>query len=423
MLEARRKAALAIGRAAHEVLALGEVTLARRLAALALETSEVEANLHSVMAGVLEAEGRHAEALPHWRRAVACAPDSVGQRFNLALALMRAGELAEGLALQEARYDKEKWTSLAAAGSLDGLLHRIPRLGDALGGKRVLVFTEQGLGDCVWAARWLPRLAATGARLSLATRPELRELLSERAPFEDVLGPPPDEPKAKLNLAALAGRFEAFLPIMSLPWILGVTRSEPDGVPWLRPDPAEIAAWRRRHKAALPGARLIVGLAWLANPESQSGAVRSLPAEALAPLGELSGVGFVSLQGGDAGPRRRLLELLPRATDALSGGEVPLSQLAAAIAATDVLITVDTLAMHLAGSMGHPAVVALSHQAPGFLPGLAKTCGWYPSLTLLRRRSEETWQALVGRISPELLSRVVDPGQGRAAHSSPAGIE
>jgi ADP-heptose:LPS heptosyltransferase len=94
---------------------------------------------------------------------------------------------------------------------------------------------------------------------------------------------------------------------------------------------------------------------------------------------------------------------------------VPLPELAAAIAATDVLITVDTLAMHLAGSMGHPAVVLLSHQVPGFLPGLAQSCGGYPSLTLLRRQPEEDWATLARRITPDLLAEIVAIGRSEAA--------
>jgi hypothetical protein len=403
---ARRAAARAIGKAAHDVLALGEVGLAHRLARLALETSDAEANLHSVMAGVLEAEGRLDEALVHWRRAVACAPDSAGQRFNLALALLRAGELAEGLALQEARYDKDKWTSLAAAGSLDGLLHRIPRPGDDLAGRRVLVFTEQGLGDCLWAARWLPRLARAGARLTLATRPALRPLLAPLAPFEEVLGPPPEAPEAKINLAALAGRFDAFLPMMSLPWLFGATCPDAEGVPWLRPDPDAVAAWRRRHEAALPGATTIAGLVWRSSPEGASAAVRSLPTEALAPLGACPGLGLVVLQGGVAEERRQLRGILPEALDDADGRDVAMEAMPAAMAATDLLITVDTMAMHLAGSMAHPAIVLVSQAAPGFVLGTAGDCGWYPSLRLLRRQPGEAWSGVVERIAPQLLAEV-----------------
>jgi ADP-heptose:LPS heptosyltransferase len=170
-----------------------------------------------------------------------------------------------------------------------------------------------------------------------------------------------------------------------------------------------VAEWRGRFRAALPEARVIAGLVWLANPESQSGAVRSVPVEALAPLAGLPGLGVVALQGGAAEARQGLGAVLPGAVDGLAGGEVPLPELAAAIAATDVLITVDTLAMHLAGSMGHPAVVLLSHQVPGFLPGLAEGSGWYPSLRLLRQRPGEGWEAVVRRVAAEGLS---EPARG-----------
>jgi ADP-heptose:LPS heptosyltransferase len=351
------------------------------------------------MAGVLEAQGRLDAALPFWRQALACEPTSAGHRFNLALALMRCGALREGLALQEARYEKPTWSSLAAAGSLDGLQHRIPRPGDDLAGRRVLVFTEQGLGDCIWAARWLPRLEATGARLTLAARPALRPVLEQQARFEAVLEPPADTPGAKINLAAFAGRFDALLPIMSLPWLPGVTAADGAHIPWLRPDPRRVADWRRRYREALPNARIHAGLVWQVNPESVSANARSLPIEAFAGLAARPGLGLVALQGGTSPTRARLHDVLPDAIDGLAGGEPPLVDLAAAIAATDVLITVDTMAMHLAGAMGHPAFVLASHEAPGFVLGREGNCAWYPSLRLQRRLPEEDWAAVVQRIA------------------------
>jgi len=399
----RRAAALAVAKAAHEVLRLGEVTLAHRLATTALEVAEDAANLHSVMAGVMEAQGRHAAAIPYWRRAMACAPGSGEHRFNLALALLRQGDVGEGFALQEARYDKEKWTSIALPGSLDGLLHRIPRPGDELSGKRVLLFTEQGLGDCLWAARWLPAFARRGAGLTLATRSVLRPLLEPLAAFEAVLEPPESTADAKINLGALAGRFDAFVPMLSLPWLLGVERPGPDGVPWLQPDAQEVASWRARFEAALPGRLRIIGVVWRANPANQSGQTRSVPPAALAPLSGLAGTGIVALQGGPAQGHG-----LPGSFQALPTRDIPLRSLAAAIAATDLLVTVDTMAMHLAASMGHPCRVLVATSAPGFVLGDdVKTCRWYPSARLHRQQANDRWEETVG----ELVAEIAKVGQ------------
>lgn len=410
------RAALVIAAAARELLALGDPGRARHLACMALETCAEPANVHSVMAGVLEATGEFAPALLHWRRAAAAAPASPGHRFNLALALLRAGEVEEGLALQEARIGKEGWSSLAAQGSLDGLRHRMPRPGDPLAGRRLLVFTEQGLGDCLWAARWLPALAATGARLTLATRPALRGLLAPLAPFEAVLGPPEDRPDAKINLAALAGGHDGFLPIMSLPWLLGIRSAGQAGVPWLRPEPQRVAAWRMRFGDAVGPARRRVGLVWLANPENLSGAERSVPVEALAPLAAAAGAPLIALQGGAV--RAAAVAALPWLIDGLPGGEGPLEDLAAAIAATDLLVTVDTMAMHLAGSMGHPALVLAATSAPGFVLGPAREhCGWYPSLRLVRRQQQEDWADTAARAAAEV--RALDEGWPARAMQGP----
>ncbi len=383
--------ALKLAEAAHALVRQGRFAQAWQAVDLALSVDADLANAHTLKAHLLERRGAFNDALPHWREAVRLQPAAPGHRFNLALALLGAGCLAEGFALQEARLEKTDWNSLAMAGSFAGLRQRVPRPGDDLSGKRVLAFTEQGLGDMLWAARFLPAMATRCGVLDLACPPSLRPLLGDR-PGGDLLGPPDEQPGARLNLSALSGRYDAFLPLMSLPHVLGCTEPTP-GVPWLAADRALTAEWRARLAAALPGRRIIVGVVWRANPENGSAAERSFPPSVLAGLAQPD-IGVVNLQGGAPAGREALAAALPDAIDPLGEGDPPLDVLAAMLAATNLLITADTMAAHLAGALGHPAWVAVPAVANFYWMQRGETTPWYPRARLFRQAVGADWTAV-----------------------------
>ena len=382
--------------AAAELLRLGQFAQAAELARLALAEHEAMPAAHGVLAATLDETGDQREAMAHWQRAAALAPREPQFAFNLALALLLRGRYREGLRHYEARMlHGERWISLAAKGSFEGLHHRMPRPGDDLRGKNVLVFTEQGLGDCLWAARWLPALAGTGARVTLACRPTLRPLLASVPGVEAVVTPPPDQPQAKINLGMLSGRFQHFLPIMSLPWILGVDETDllrGAALPWCRPDPDRVAHWRHRYETAAPGARRRVGLVWRVNPESASYYQRLLPLRDFAALARAD-VQVINLQGGVSEGRQALASVVPGFLDPLTDGEPPLNEYAAMLAATDLLLTTDTMPAHLAGSIGHPCHVAVP-AAPAFYWVLGRDDSpWYPRMRLFRQARRGDWIA------------------------------
>lgn len=387
-------AARILAEAAGDLFGLGQFPQAEKIARMALAQHEALPAAHGVLAATLDETGGPQDALPHWERAAALAPQEPQAAFNLSLALLVRGRHCEGLQRYESRMlQGERWISLAAKGSFEGLHHRMPRPGDDLRGRTVLVFTEQGLGDCIWAARWLPALAGTGARVTLACRPALRPLFGGLAGLDEVVTPPPGQSHAKMNLGMLSGRFQHFLPIMSLPWILGVDEADPlrgAVLPWFRPEPARVAQWRSRYEAAAPGARLRVGLVWRANPESPSYGQRMLPLRAFAALARPD-VQVINLQGGAPAGREALADVVRGCHDPLADGEPPLDDYAAMVAATDLLLTADTMAAHLAGSMSHPCHVAVP-SAPNFYWVLGRDDSpWYPRMRLFRQVRRSDW--------------------------------
>ena len=382
--------------AAHELVRRDQCGLAWDAVQLALAVDAGVANAHMLKAHLLELRGEVLAALPHWRAAARLEPGMPGHRFNLALALLGCGMLTEGFALQEARLEKPDWNSLAAAGSFAGLRHRVPGPLDDLTGKRVLAFTEQGMGDMLWAARFLPALAERCAKLDLACPPTLRPVLAHVAHVAPggLLGPPEDQPAAKLNMAALSEQYDAFVPMMSLPNLLGGAGAV---VPWLRPDARRVTAWRERFAVALPGRRPIVGVVWRANPASNAGAARTFPPSVLGSLGR---AGAVNLQGGGSIGR----DALAGAFDPLAAGDVPLDEYAAMLAATDLLISADTMAAHLAGSMGHPTWVVVPRVANFYWGHTGTGSPWYPGSRVFRQADKVGWTDVGAAITRALAS-------------------
>jgi hypothetical protein len=257
----------------------------------------------------------------------------------------------------EARIDKPDWTARAIAPSRAAERRRLLRPGDPVEGRHILRVAEQGLSDCIMFARYLPLLAERGARITVACSPPLRPVFERIAGVATVLSPPPEQPLGKINLSR--AEFDAWVPLLSLARYFGTDfATVPAATPYLVIDPLRIAGWRRRYEAAGRPGMPKVGLVFQANPESGTATDRSVPIGDLAPLLQTAArADFVNLQGGAAG--RRLAAEHPGIIDA-TAEEVPLDEFAAAVAATDLLVAVDTMAAHCAGALGRPVWLLLA---------------------------------------------------------------
>src|SRR5271165_1274142 len=186
---------------ASKLLKIGRLDLARTVAELALIEDSGCASAHSVLAVVCDALAQWKKGLEHGRRAVELQPGSPQLRYNLALSTLRLDDYPAGFALMEARIDKLDWTALAIAPSRAAERHRMLQPGEPVDGRRILVVSEQGLGDCIMFARYLPLLAQRGARIAVACSPPLRPIFEHVAAVATVLSPPPEQPLGKINLS------------------------------------------------------------------------------------------------------------------------------------------------------------------------------------------------------------------------------
>jgi tetratricopeptide (TPR) repeat protein len=328
----------------------------------------------------LQALNRHAEAIASFDRALALAPDYADAHFNKSLALLAVGNYRAGQAEYEWRWKRT------------GTEHLRPNfgrplwLGEApLAGRTILLHAEQGLGDTIQFVRYVPRLAAAGAKVVLEVHPELKALLSRLPGAVAVIGR--GEPRPA---------FDLHCPLGSLPLALKTEpASVPADIPYLAADPARVERWRARLEA-LGSPR--VGIVWAGNTAHANDRNRSLPLAKLAPLWSRARV--ISLQrdvrAGDA-------ELLAAVPVLQLGPELmDFDDTAAVLAGCDLVIAVDTSVAHLAGALGRPLWVLLPFSADWRWTKDSDRSPWYPSARLYREPRPGDWDDVVARVARDL---------------------
>jgi tetratricopeptide (TPR) repeat protein len=329
----------------------------------------------------LHHSGAFEEAIYALRRAIALAPDHANAHSGLGILLLMRGDLAEG-------WDEYEWRLRSTERKGPRFPER-PWLGESLAGKHIYVQAEQGFGDTLQFARYIPYLAARAKRVTFRTHQQLTGLLRESLSGVEVLG----------DRGELAP-YDCDAVLLSLPRILK-TRLEtiPAQVPYLRP-PTDIAARWRQRLSALPG--LKIGLVWAGNPEHVNDRRRSTELSALAPVFAVPGTSFVSLQVGPrAGDVKKAKRLQGRILD-VSAELVEFSDTAGVMAALDLIVTVDTSAAHLAGALGKPVWVMLPWVTDWrWLIGREDN-PWYPTMRLFRQHRGEEWASVIGRLAGAL---------------------
>jgi hypothetical protein len=191
--------------------------------------------------------------------------------------------------------------------------------------------------------------------------------------------------------------FDLHCPMLTLPLLLD-TRLEsiPGTTPYLAADPAHVAAWRSRLDD-IPGLR--VGLVWAGNPAMAADRRRSVALDRLAPLATVPGVTFVSLQKGPATKQTppdgmRLLDWTEELKD--------FGDTAALIEALDLVVSVDTSVVHLAGALGKKVWLLNRFDACWRWLRGREDSPWYPNLQQFRQTEAGGWEAVVTRIRAAL---------------------
>jgi len=329
------------------------------------------------------------EARRSYVRAITMQPDNPAYRHNRGMFLLAMGELDQGWSDHEWRLKDPNHPVLQRVSDA-------PRWqGQELAGKRLLVLPEQGNGDTIQFVRFVPELVARGASVTCVVGPPLVSLFKRSMPSVDVT-----------DMLGLRTAFDYQLPIMSLAHDLKKTLADlPGPVPYLFADPQRAEKWRRQ--VGSDGFR--VGIVWQGNPKYFRDNYRSPALRHFASLAAIPGVRLISLQAIHGLDQ---LKSLPPGMNVEEFGDViaknpdGIDEIAALMANLDLIVSSDTVTVHLAGALGRPTWVALRYRPDWRWMLERPDSPWYPTMRLFRQKQHGDWPGVFVDIADALTQRV-----------------
>ncbi len=343
------------------------------------------AEIYSNQGNLLIDLGRYREALASFDKALALKPDFAEANYNKGLLLLLLGNYREGWRLHEWRWKTGKQKDFARNFQQPLWLNDAP-----LDGQTILLHAEQGLGDTIQFVRYVPMVAALGAKVILEVPTTLAPLLRTlKGDFTLV------------EKGDILPGFDRHSPLMSLPLAFATTvDSIPAPIPYLVADAQKRAMWRERLG---PKSKPRIGLAWSGAASHSNDRHRSMALRTLMPLLRLD-CEFHSLQKElrtDDRTESKEFTQLRSHSEALHD----FSDTAALVAELDLIITVDTSVAHLAGAMGKPLWLLLSYVADYRWLTERNDSPWYPTARLFRQDKIGDWSNVMDDVILELSSK------------------
>ncbi len=349
-----------------------------------LQLNPDSARSHNGLGIVLEKLGLYQQAMDSYNKAIQSREQFAGAHFNLGMLLLRLGHYHEGWIESEWRWKTNQFTPL-----------KCPK--PRWDGKRLkgtlLLHTEQGAGDAMQFIRFLPLAAKLCDRIMLICTENMVSL------FESVPGI--DEIRQAGGIPL--GDFDAYIPLMSLPYLFDigldqvVTRnpylSAPDRNISLPPPLVSDDGFK-------------IGIVWAGSPTHKNDKRRScMPADFL-PLLQIPGTVFYSLQVGEKARQLCQLDESHRKIVDLQDLQTEFGDAAVLIEQLDLVISVDTAILHLAGALGKPAWGLLSRHCDWRWMLEREDTPWYPCMRLFRQCERGGWSELFERVREAVIAQL-----------------
>jgi Tfp pilus assembly protein PilF len=371
---------------------LDDLASAETLYRTAIRLDATLAEAHASLGYILTTQGRLPDAIAACEAAIRLRPDFAQAHWNLAIAALLGGDLPRG-------FTEYEWRKQHARYRVD--FSDIPGRqwdGTGAGGQIILVRAEQGFGDVIQFARYLPLIRSAGAHPVLVCAASLVPLIGSMQGVRAVA------------LSDPLPAYDAWIDQISLARVFGTTLDAiPSPTSYLSADPTRVQAWRARlaedrqgelqqyrgrQGTADPHGARKVGVAFAGNKRHRGDRKRSIPPDMDMRLPDVPGLRFVSLQHGGSTGRFGLPDLTQWMTD--------YAETAALIETLDLVITVDTSVAHLAGALGKPVWVLLPH-APDWRWLLGRPDSpWYHSARLFRQPKADDWTSVWADVTREL---------------------
>ena len=252
----------------------------------------------------------------------------------------------------------------------------------------LLVAGEQGVGDIIHFARYVPMLLPYFSKIVLGTLPDMGRLMATVPGVSKVV-----------ERGGALPRVTHYVPILSLPYIFKTTRETiPANIPYVGADPEKVEYWRQR-LSWVDGPK--VGLVWAGNPGFVGDQRRSPGFDPYRALFEVDGITFFSLQKGD-GAKALEGQPMPNTLFDLGPDLHTYDDTAAVMMNMDLVISSCTSPAHLAGALGRPVWIVLSSFPDWRWFRDGDTTPWYPTARLFRQQRDEPWSKVLERVALSL---------------------
>ena len=340
--------------------------------------------IHVCVGAAIGSQGRFGEEEPHYRHALTLAPDHADAQHNLALLQLRRGRFKEGWALHEVRWRSSKYKPMNIPG--------VPEWrGESLQGKTLLVVGEQGHGDMMQFARYIPVLAQMGATVDMWVPKNIVELIQSVRGVRRALP------------VGSTGEYDYWTPSMSVPHrVAHLVPGVLADTPYMSVSAERIGSWPARVKK-LAGNRRKIGIVWAGSPTFGNDQFRSMPFAAWSPLAEVANTEWFSLQKGAARDQLSQPGCALKPHD-LTDDIHDFADTAALIEQLDLVIAVDTSVAHLAGALGKPVWVFLPANYDWRWMLDRDDSPWYPGMRLFKQTTLGDWTEPVARAKAALMA-------------------
>ena len=333
---------------------------------------------------------RYDLALAEYERALALQPDFADAHYNRALCRLLLADYDRGWPEHEWR-----WETAPLKKAKRSFVQPLWLGSDRIEGKTLFLHAEQGLGDTIQFCRYAPVVSERGARVVLEVQKPLHELMSTLPGGIEVISRGDPLPE-----------FHVHCPLLSLPLALA-TRLEtiPSLTPYLSANPAKVRGWHARLSGQK---RPRVGVVWAGNPRKELPGAnridsqRSIALAQLAPLLQIEGCAFYSLQKGDEAVQQLRASPLRHAMTDWTDELHDFADTAALIENLDLIISVDTSVAHLAGALGKPFWLLNRYNTCWRWLADREDSPWYPTARLFRQDETRTWASVIARVAAAL---------------------
>jgi tetratricopeptide (TPR) repeat protein len=345
---------------------------AMKLVDHALDNKSTYPELYFNKGVILSRLGEYEKAITYLRKAIVMRPRFVDAHYSLCFCLLILGQFTEG-------FEKHEWRIAKSPAQHQYGLKRWR--GESFEGQTLLVYCEQGYGDCIHFVRYLPLIKPRGGEIVLGCSPELYPLFVSLKGVDKVIMEGDNFPNCDFQVS-----------LLSLPFLCSTTLSTiPNEIPY-------IISLKNSHQHIDPIISLYndffrVGIVWAGSPTHKNDKERSIPFQMFQQLADINNIRIFSFQKKGFSQECQQMNWID-----LGVYFDDFSDTAYAAKQMNLIITVDTSVAHLSGAMGLPTWVLIP-PVPDWRWLLNRDDNpWYPTIRLFRKKRHEDWKSVFDRV-------------------------